>query len=141
MTWNVMELGDCVSHGWRRSLRPWRHTVNAFRSLLVLSFLSITGYTGVVASNHGMGLFGVFFGDMARFGWPGQFNLDFMFMLVLSGLWVAWRHRFRAAGLLLGLFAILGGVMFLSAYLLVASFRAGGDVTSLLLGENRAAVR
>jgi len=29
--------------------------------------------------------------------WPGQFNLDFMCMLLLAGLWVSWRHRFSVA--------------------------------------------
>jgi hypothetical protein len=113
--------------------------MTAFRSLLVLFFLAIAGYTGVVAWNHGTGLLPVFFGDMARLGWPGQFNLDFMCLLALSGLWVSWRHRFSAAGILLGVAAFIGGVMFMSVYLLAESFRAKGDVASLLLGGNRAA--
>jgi hypothetical protein len=113
--------------------------MTAFRSLLVLFFLVITGYTGVVAWSHGMSLLPVFFGDMAKLGWPGQFNLDFMCMLALSGLWVSWRHRFSATGILLGVVAFFGGVMFLSVYLLAESFRVEGDVASLLLGGNRAA--
>jgi hypothetical protein len=112
--------------------------MNAFRFLLVLFFLVIVGYTGVVVWKHGMGLFPVFFGDMAKLGWPGQFNLDFMCLLALSGLWVSWRHRFSAPGILLGLSAFFGGAMFLSVYLFVESFRAKGDLTSLLLGGNRA---
>ncbi len=113
--------------------------MTAFRSLLVLFFVAITAYTGVVAWNHGMDLFSVFFGDMARLGWPGQFNLDFTCMLALSGLWVSWRHRFRAGGVLLGVVAFFGGAMFLSVYLLVESFRAKGDAAALLLGERAAA--
>lgn len=106
------------------------------RILLTVIFIAIAAYTGVVVSKHGVGLFSIFFGDMAQLTWPGQFNLDFMCMLALSGLWVAFRHRFRATGILLGLCAFFGGVFFLSAYLLVESFRARGDVSSLLLGEN-----
>jgi hypothetical protein len=113
--------------------------MTAFRSLLVFFFLSIAGYTGVVVWNHGLDLFSVFFGDMARLGWPGQFNLDFTCMLALSALWVSWRHRFTAVGVLLGLFAFLGGIMFLSVYLLVESFRTKGEIASLLLGASRAA--
>ncbi len=109
-----------------------------FRVFLVLIFVALVGYTGVVVSNHGMGLLPVFFGDMAQLAWPGQFNLDFMFMLSLSALWVSYRHRFGAAGLLLGAGAFFGGALFLSVYLLVASFRANGDVAVLLLGEHRA---
>ena len=113
--------------------------MTAFRIGLALIFLLIAGYTGVVISNHGIGLLPIFLGDMAQLTWPGQFNLDFMCMLALSGLWVAYRHRFRAPGILLGVCAFFGGALFLSSYLLVASFRAKGDVASLLLGKNREA--
>lgn len=113
--------------------------MTVLRAFLALVFLVIAGYTGVVVSNHGMGLLPIFFGDMAQLTWPGQFNLDFMCMLALSGLWVAYRHRFRAPGILLGVCAFFGGALFLSAYLLVESFRARGEVASLLLGENRQA--
>ena len=93
--------------------------------------------TGVVVANHGLDLLPVFFGDMTKLAWPGQFNLDFTCMLALSGLWVAWRHRFGAAGVVLGLAAFFGGALFLSAYLLVESFRADGDIGALLLGRAR----
>lgn len=111
----------------------------AFRGLLVAIFVVIAGYTLVVASNHGMNLLPVFFGDMAAMEWPGQFNLDFMCMLLLSGLWVSWRHQFSASGLVLGLLAVFGGALFLSAYLLFMSVRVKGDIRTLLLGAARAA--
>jgi hypothetical protein len=38
----------------------------------------------------------------------------------------------------MGLLAFLGGALFLSAYLLIASARAGGDVKELLPGAGRA---
>ena len=66
----------------------------AFRALLLVMLIALAGYTAVVISNHGWGLLPVFFGDMATMGWPGQFNLDFLFMLTLSAIWVAWRHEF-----------------------------------------------
>jgi hypothetical protein len=108
-----------------------------FRLLLALIFTAITLYTGVVIANHGLNLLPVFFGDMATLAWPGQFNLDFMCMLALSGLWVAWRHRFSGPGIALGLVAFFGGALFLSVYLLVESFRASGNVEALLLGQRR----
>lgn len=107
-----------------------------FRLLLATIFVAILGYTTVVVQNHGLGLLPVFFGDMAAMGWPGQFNLDFMCMLALSGLWVAWRHGYGGAGLALGLVAFFGGALFLSAYLLVESYRSGGDIRRLLLGRH-----
>ena len=108
-----------------------------FRLLLVLIFTAIALYTGVVVTHHGFNLLPVFFGDMAGLAWPGQFNLDFMCMLALSGLWVAWRHRFGTAGIALGLVAFFGGALFLSAYLLIESVRTGGSVEALLLGQRR----
>jgi hypothetical protein len=107
-----------------------------FRLLLVLIFVVIAAYTGVVIANHGLGFLPVFFGDMGKLGWAGQFNLDFMFMLALSALWVAWRHRFSAAGLALALGAFLGGAPFLCVYLLVESIRRRGDVRAMLLGQH-----
>lgn len=109
-----------------------------FRAVLIIIFASIAVYTGIVIANHGMDFLPVFFGDMMKMEWPGQFNLDFMAMLFLSGLWVAWRHRFTPGGLALGFLAFNFGAPFLSAYLLIASFQTKGDMKAILLGEARA---
>jgi len=113
--------------------------VTAFRALLIVLWAVIVVYTAIVAANHGMGLLAVFFGDMAAMGWPGQFNLDFMFMLTLSALWVAWRHRFSGAGLALAALAFVGGSLFLTTYLFIVSGQAKGDMREVLLGKARAA--
>jgi hypothetical protein len=113
--------------------------VTAFRALLTVLLAIIIGYTAIVVANHGMGLLNVFLGDMASMGWPGQFNLDFMFLLLLSALWVAWRHQFTGVGLALGIVAFFGGSLFLSAYLLVVTGQAKGDMKQVLLGKARAA--
>ena len=77
----------------------------AFRVMLVLMLVIISGYTGLVILEHGLTLFSVFFLEIASSTWSGQFNLDFFMMLVLSGLWVAWRHGFTFNGVVLGLLA------------------------------------
>ncbi|WP_259721065.1 hypothetical protein [Synechococcus sp. CS-1328] len=86
-----------------------------------------------------MGLLSLLIGDMAEVGWPGQFDLDFLCMLGLSGTWVAWRHHFSPAGLGLALLAAFGGSLFLSLYLLIESIRLEGNTKALLLGPDRAA--
>jgi hypothetical protein len=91
--------------------------MSGFRILLAVIFICIAGYTAVVIANHGTGLFAVFFGDIAKMGWPGQFNLDFLGFLTLSGLWLA---------------------CVLTAYLFVASLQAKGDPAELFLGKTRA---
>ena len=110
-----------------------------FRILLVLMLLVLIAYTGVVIASHGWNLFPVFFEDMTAMTWPGQFNTDFMGFLILSGLWTAWRHHFSPLGLLLGLIAVFGGIIFLTIYLLVVSGGAKGNAKVLLLGPRRAA--
>ena len=109
-----------------------------FRAFLVAVFLVIACYTLQVIADHGVNLLPVFFGDMIKMQWPGQFNLDFMCMLLLSGIWISWRHQFSVAGVTLALVAVFGGALFLSAYLLVESYRAKGDSRILLLGAARA---
>ena len=112
--------------------------MDAFRVFLAVVFVVIAAYTLAVITSHGLNLLPVFFGDMIKMQWPGQFNLDFMCMLLLSGLWVGWRHQFSTTGVVLGLVAVFGGALFLSAYLFVESFRTKGDVRMLLLGAARA---
>ncbi|WP_156257035.1 hypothetical protein [Sandarakinorhabdus oryzae] len=102
------------------------------RLLCVIIFISLSVYTAPVFAAE-PNLFSAFFGAIAGGGWQGQFNLDFLFMLTLSGLYTSWRHRFTPAGLALGLLAFLGGASFLSIYLFVQSFRHK-DVRTLLVG-------
>ncbi|ATC31018.1 hypothetical protein CA606_00885 [Caulobacter vibrioides] len=106
-----------------------------FRLFLLACLTVIVGYTSVTIAHHGWNLVPIFFGDIAAMGWPGQFNLDFFCFLLLSGLWVSWRGRFRPVALGLGVLAVFGGMLFLSIYLLIALSRSKGDIRQVLLGE------
>ncbi|CAN5810072.1 hypothetical protein BH11PSE8_BH11PSE8_33710 [soil metagenome] len=44
----------------------------------------------------------VFVEDIFAMTWRGQFNVDFTCLLLLSGLWLAWRHRRSSVGIVLG---------------------------------------
>jgi hypothetical protein len=112
--------------------------MTAFRVLLVAIFATIVVYTSLVIANHGLGLLSIFLGDMQKMGWPGQFNLDFVGFLLLSGFWLAWRHHFSPLGLALGVFGFFGGAPVLTAYLFITSFTVNGDVRALLMGHHRA---
>lgn len=109
-----------------------------FRLFLITCLVVIVAYTSVTIANHGLDLLPIFFGDMAKMAWPGQFNLDFFTLLLLSGLWVAWRNHFSPASLALAVVAVLGGMPFLSIYLLYLLAKSGGDIKVVLLGELRA---
>jgi hypothetical protein len=106
-----------------------------FRTYLVVVLACLTVYTLFVGSNHGWNLLPIFFSNIVEMTWSGQFNLDFMTFLGLSGIWVAWRHQFSASGIALGVVAFFGGMMFLAPYLLYVSVQASGDVKVLLLGK------
>lgn len=109
------------------------------RTFLILVFAAILVYTVLVGLEHGWNLIAVFFGDIASMTWPGQFNLDFFTFLLLSGLWLSWRHNFSPGGLALGLAGVFGGMLFLSAYLLIVSIQAKGDMREILMGKSRVA--
>ncbi|MBT0662942.1 hypothetical protein KI809_01410 [Geobacter pelophilus] len=108
-----------------------------FRILLIAMIICIIVYTSIVGLNHGWNLFPQFFGDMVAMTWPGQFNFDFMCLLIFSGLWLAWRHQFSPGGIIIGMLGFFGGTMFLAPYLLFVSFKAKGDMNEILLGSSR----
>lgn len=110
-----------------------------FRLLLVGLWVALVAYTAVVIANHGMGLISIYFGDIAKMGWPGQFNLDFLWFLVLSALWTAWRGGFAPLSLALAVVAFFGGAGFLLPYLLILTLQAKGDMAAVLLGVRRPA--
>jgi hypothetical protein len=114
--------------------------MTVFRFALAAFLAVLVPYTVLVISRHGLGLLAVYFGDIARMDWPGQFNLDFFGFLLLSGLWTAWRNAFSPAGLGLALVAVFGGMGFLASYLLILAFATRGDIRVVLLGPSRSGV-
>ena len=107
-----------------------------FRGFIATILLVLVVYTSVVILQYGWGLFPIFFGDIFAVNWRGQFNADFMAMLALSALWVAWRNQFTAKGLTLAVLAFFGGAPFLCIYLLVLSRMHEGHLPTILLGGN-----
>jgi len=113
--------------------------MTGFRILLGAFLGALLIYTVVVVVDHGLNYVPTAYGDIAGMAWAGQFDVDFLEMLTVSGLWVAWRHQFSAAGLALGVLAFLGGALFLGVYLLVLSLRAKAGLPEILLGPSRVA--
>ncbi len=114
--------------------------MTAFRIFLVVYFLCLGVYTGIVSVNYGMNIFPIFFDAMVALTWPGQFNFDFMGFLALSAIWTAWRHQFSAGGLALSVVAFFGGIMYLAPYLLIVSMQAKGNMKEILMGPGRLTV-
>lgn len=109
-----------------------------FRLILIAMIINIIGYTALTGLVHGWDLMPVFFSDIAKINWPGQFNTDFLSMLVLSASWTMWRNNFSPLGIGLGVLALFGGIMFLAVYLLVLTYKTDGDMNQVLLGSERA---
>lgn len=114
-----------------------RYTMTALRIFLIAIVATLAIYTLNVGIGHGWNLFPIFFNDIFRGNWSGQFNLDFTFMLMISALWTAWRNRFTALGFALGFLALIGGSLFLSTYLFVLTYKHKGNITDIMLGSNR----
>ncbi|UVI39303.1 hypothetical protein [Qipengyuania spongiae] len=107
-----------------------------FYLFLMLLWGALAFYTGYVVLHHGLNLFPDFFGDMAEWTWPGQFNLDFAMMLFLSASWTVWRNGFVPGAWALGLVAFFGGAGFLLPYLTYLAWKHDGDTGAVLLGRN-----
>jgi len=108
-----------------------------FYLFLMVLWGALAFYTGRVIGEYGWNLFPYFFGDMADWTWPGQFNLDFTTMLFLSASWTAWRNSFSPSGILLAVIAFFGGAGFLLPYLTFLAWKHDGDTAAILLGSNR----
>ncbi len=113
--------------------------MTALRILLLAMTLGIVAYTGIAGTNHGWDLVSVFLSNLTALNWSGQFNYDFLCYLILSAVWLAWRHEFSPGGIALGAAASVLGIFFFGPYLLWAITRSGGDARVLLLGPGRAA--
>ena len=108
--------------------------IRPFYLFLMVLWGGLLVYTGHVVLTQGWGLFPIFFGDIAAWTWPGQFNLDFTIMLFLSASWTVWRYRGSPGGWILGLLAFVGGAGFQLPHLTWLSWKHGGDTKAVLLG-------
>jgi hypothetical protein len=103
--------------------------------LLVFMTLAVFILTVLAFQREGAGLFRVFIGNIRAAGWNGQFNADFSSYLTLSGLWIMWRNRFTASSIILGLAAMILGIIVFAPYILFSLNREKGDLGKVLLGD------
>lgn len=108
--------------------------MSALRIYLILAWTALIAYTAFVIGRDGLNLLPVFFGDIAKGHWPGQFNADFLSMLAISALWTGWRNGWSASGRVLAVMAFFLGGTFLMPYLLILLHREQGDLRRVLLG-------
>lgn len=107
--------------------------------LLMVLWGALAFYTAQVIPAHGANFFRFYFGDLSRWGWPGQFDLDFGIMLFLAASWIAWRARFAPSALALAAISIVGGALILLPFLTYLAWKHQGDTAAILLGNHHKA--
>lgn len=91
-------------------------------------------FTLTAVQQDGFDLVTPFFTPILAMTWPGQFHIDFVCYLVLSGMWMAWRSGFSGGGIALGILAPPLGILFFAPYLLYLLSKSDGNVRSVILG-------
>ncbi len=91
-------------------------------------------HTALTVLNHGWDFVSVFVTDLFSLTWRGQFSLDFLSYLMLSGLWVAWRGGFTGPSIAQGIAAATLGLLFFGVLLLIYMTQSRGDLRALILG-------
>ncbi len=107
-----------------------------FKTLLILQSIGLLTYTFFAFRTAGPDLFSVFAHNVLSLNWSGQFNLDFLCYLSLSGIWIMWRNKFTFNSIVLGLFAMVLGIVMFAPYLLWLTNKENGDLKRVLIGDN-----
>lgn len=102
--------------------------------ILLAQTAILLAYTFLAFAQEGPVLFQTFIGNIASGTWSGQFNLDFLCYLMLSGLWIMWRQKYSAASVLIALAAMILGIVFFAPYLLLLIYKEKGDLKRVLTG-------
>ncbi len=108
---------------------------NFFKTLLVVQTIGLLVYTFIAFKTDGVDLFSVFLANVKSLTWIGQFNLDFLCYLTLSGLWIIWRNKFSGNSILIGIVAMILGIVFFAPYLLWLIHKENGDLKRVLVGD------
>lgn len=108
--------------------------MTGFRYTLIAMTALIVAFTVAAAANGGINLITPFLSPVLALNWQGQFNIDFICYLVLSGIWMAWRGGFTGGSIALGILTPPLGILFFAPYLLYQVSKSNGDPRRLLLG-------
>ncbi|MEM6724192.1 MAG: hypothetical protein AAF598_09155 [Bacteroidota bacterium] len=108
---------------------------SGLKVLLSTLLIGLLVYTFFTIRQDGFNFLGAAVTFVGSMDWSGQFSVDFFCYLILSAVWVAWRGQFTTVALLLAVFALFGGFLFLSVYLIFLLNKHGGDLKMVLLGD------
>jgi hypothetical protein len=106
-----------------------------FKTLLIVQTIGLLIYTFFAFQTEGADLFSVFTNNVLSLNWSGQFNLDFLCYLTLSGFWIMWRNNFATKSIFLGLVAMVLGIVLFAPYLLWLTNKENGNIKRVLIGD------
>lgn len=106
-----------------------------FKTLLIVQTIGLLIYTFLAYKTGGTDLFSVFANNLLSLNWSGQFNLDFLCYLTLSGFWIMWRNKFTTKSIILGLVAMVLGIVLFAPYLLWLTSKENGNINRVLIGN------
>ena len=103
--------------------------------LLIVQTIGLLLYTFFTIQTDGANLFKVVLNNVLSLNWSGQFNLDFLCYLTLSGFWIMWRNKFTSKSIFLGIFAMVLGIVMFAPYLLWLINKEQGNLKRVLIGD------
>lgn len=112
-----------------------RSNLNLFKTLLIVQTIGLLTYTFFAYQTEGADLISVFAQNVFSLNWSGQFNLDFLCYLTLSGIWIMWRNKFSNKSILLGVAAMILGILLFAPYLFWLTNKENGEIKRILIGD------
>lgn len=111
------------------------HSQTPLKLLLGLQTLIVGIYTVYVGLHEGMNFPQVTISNLLSLQWIGQFTLDFICYLLLSGLWIMWRNRYSTQSIIIGGLAMILGIIVFAPYFIYVLGKEQGDLGKVLLGD------
>jgi hypothetical protein len=105
------------------------------RGLLLIQTVGLLIYTVIAIQNDGANFLSKALEFISSMTWMGQFALDFQCYLVLSALWIAWRNKFSFSSIMIGVAAMILGIIVFAPYLLYLLSKENGDLKEVLIGN------
>lgn len=109
--------------------------MNIMRLLLIVAWAALAFITWRAIDLLGAEGSNIFVSDFAQ-PWRAQFYTDFAIHVTLVAAWIIWREPSKIIGILCALGCFVGGALVTLLYVLIATYRAGGDSRKLLLGKH-----
>lgn len=108
--------------------------MRVFLTVAAVAWLVVLALTYKAVVSMGLTASGTVFWSDFTHPWRAQFNGDFCWYLLLTGVWILYREPRRWVGVGCALAAAALGGVFFFGYLVLATWMAKGNSSVLLLG-------